>query len=418
MPQHKSLADLLDAAAWNRWRDENPDVEIDLAGIDLTRANLAGANLSGANLGGATLAKANLLGADLESATLRHARAVSADLIGADLRGAHLEGAKLAGSHLKEADLSGADFCGAHLEKADFRGAQMHWASLTQAYLVHGDLQKAILTGANFEGANLSGARLVSAYLVEANLTGSNLRRTKLIRASLEGADLTEADLSSANLSRVNFSNAITSQLVVSADEQDDDLYENLDVVNLPEMSNAILKIEGNGDVSVKDVAVALDAFYEVHKAASFVLQSKEVINWKRTMLGSTGLFELMEASDPQPLILTRVQINSPGIWELLGAYNPLKFVLDLLEHIHKVRKERRFEDLERDRFAIENDILRMDRTKKAVELLKAAGCSENETRDFVIQTLVKPALRIADKQEDGVFGNVQVTVVDALEKE
>jgi Pentapeptide repeats (8 copies) len=35
---------------WNAWRDENPQV-----GVDLIGANLSGANLSGANLGGADL---------------------------------------------------------------------------------------------------------------------------------------------------------------------------------------------------------------------------------------------------------------------------------------------------------------------------------------------------------------------------
>jgi hypothetical protein len=33
------------AAAWNTWRDENPDIHPDLGGADLTKANLSGAHL-------------------------------------------------------------------------------------------------------------------------------------------------------------------------------------------------------------------------------------------------------------------------------------------------------------------------------------------------------------------------------------
>jgi hypothetical protein len=54
-----------DVEAWNRWREENPDVR-----PDLWKADLAGANLGGASLGGASLAGANLRGASLRGASL------------------------------------------------------------------------------------------------------------------------------------------------------------------------------------------------------------------------------------------------------------------------------------------------------------------------------------------------------------
>jgi hypothetical protein len=46
---------------WNKWREENPDVRIDLSGANLKRANLSGADLSGAYLSGAYLTGADLL---------------------------------------------------------------------------------------------------------------------------------------------------------------------------------------------------------------------------------------------------------------------------------------------------------------------------------------------------------------------
>ncbi len=50
---------------WNRWREEKPEVRVDLSEADLKQANLIGANLSEADLTGANLTGANLTRADL-----------------------------------------------------------------------------------------------------------------------------------------------------------------------------------------------------------------------------------------------------------------------------------------------------------------------------------------------------------------
>jgi uncharacterized protein YjbI with pentapeptide repeats len=55
-------------AAWNAWRDQNPDIR-----PDLVKANLNGANLNRANLNGADLKWAVLIKADLETANLTRA---------------------------------------------------------------------------------------------------------------------------------------------------------------------------------------------------------------------------------------------------------------------------------------------------------------------------------------------------------
>jgi len=53
-------------AAWNAWRDENPDIHPKLLEANLNEADLLGANLSRANLW-----EANLSGANLSEANLR-----------------------------------------------------------------------------------------------------------------------------------------------------------------------------------------------------------------------------------------------------------------------------------------------------------------------------------------------------------
>jgi len=52
-----------DVSQWNKWREENPEQEINLQAIDLRRVNLTQANLEGANLTQAILTSANFKGA-------------------------------------------------------------------------------------------------------------------------------------------------------------------------------------------------------------------------------------------------------------------------------------------------------------------------------------------------------------------
>src|SRR5258707_1004027 len=88
MADDDHLAQLMKGvAAWNAWRNENPDIRLDLSEADLNRANLYGADLSEANLRGA-----NLSNADLRVANLWGAQLVDTDLTDADLTGCHIYG--------------------------------------------------------------------------------------------------------------------------------------------------------------------------------------------------------------------------------------------------------------------------------------------------------------------------------------
>jgi pentapeptide repeat protein len=79
-------------AAWNAWRDENPNIRPDLSGANLNGANLSGAKLSEANLSGAHINGAHLNGANLNGAYLLGAALVETDLRDADLTGCHIYG--------------------------------------------------------------------------------------------------------------------------------------------------------------------------------------------------------------------------------------------------------------------------------------------------------------------------------------
>jgi hypothetical protein len=117
--------------AWNKWREENPDIEpklikAELFDIHLSKADLSGADFSGAELGGAVLSEANL------------------------------HGAKLSWAYLTMADLRNVDLIGANLSRSDFRKADLDGA----------DLERANLVETKLEGANISNCRIygISAW--------------------------------------------------------------------------------------------------------------------------------------------------------------------------------------------------------------------------------------------------------------
>lgn len=65
---------------WNQWRQDHPNIKIDLSGADLVAADLNGADLSGANLSRADFRRADLSGADLRKAILWGVNFTRADL--------------------------------------------------------------------------------------------------------------------------------------------------------------------------------------------------------------------------------------------------------------------------------------------------------------------------------------------------
>ncbi len=112
-----------DVQAWNQWRAENPELNIDfcdanLIGVDLIGVNLSRVNLSRTSLMGVNLIEANLTHANLTQANLTHANLIRAELTHADLRSADLSRAYLSKANLHDADLRNADLSRAYLTGA------------------------------------------------------------------------------------------------------------------------------------------------------------------------------------------------------------------------------------------------------------------------------------------------------------
>ena len=152
---------------WNKWRNANWKIKVDLSRADLIRVSLSRAELNGANL----------------SET--------------DLRGADLSEANLSGANLSKASLSRAN-----LSEANFNWADLSWADLSEA-----NFSAVTLVGANLHHANLSGAKFIGANLSDTDLSRANVRG-----AILRGANLSRVDFSGAHLAATSFLDVDLSQ--------------------------------------------------------------------------------------------------------------------------------------------------------------------------------------------------------------
>lgn len=155
---------------WNKWRGENPDVEIDLSEASIMEADLSGIFLSQANL-------------------------IEAHFVEVNLSGAFLSKAELSGAHFVETDLTDADLTGAILGNFGYTGPPLRFFGATQ-------LSSCGLGGAHLKGANLGRVDFSNADLMGADLEGSDLMGT-----DFSGANIEEARFSSAITGNTNFGN-------------------------------------------------------------------------------------------------------------------------------------------------------------------------------------------------------------------
>ncbi len=156
---------------WNKWRDENPNITIDLNFANLDHANLRRFNLSKANL-----FRSSLIGSDL----------FSADLDGANLRNANLTGAELSIAKLNKAVL--------------------YQANLSEVSLVNAALNSAILEETHLAGANLRKAKFENASFIKTHFEKVNLCDADLLETNFREIDLFETDLTNAMVGLTIFS--------------------------------------------------------------------------------------------------------------------------------------------------------------------------------------------------------------------
>ena len=155
--------------AWNKWRQEHPEIQ-----PDLTKANLVGADLGMIDFSRTNLVKANLSRANL----------VMANFHEADLKDANLWGAVLKLAHLSNADLSNACLRDTELEAANFTNANLCGAYLNGATLVRTILENTKLTGCFIHGISVWDVELQGA--IQGNLIITELGQPPIMVENIE----------------------------------------------------------------------------------------------------------------------------------------------------------------------------------------------------------------------------------------
>ena len=219
------------ADTWNDWRDENPDVIINLAEFILQ-----GVDLSGVNLGmmdhrhyryikrERRVHSSDEIRTPSQSKRDVHPVAIATimvnlrevDLSKSNLQQASFIGADLGVAYLRDANLEEADFFRADVRNADLRGANLHKALLDDANL----------SNANFQSSNFSGATIGNTIFGNLDLS-QVLGLEKVIHTSpstigtdtiaksegkipiafLQGCGLSDWEIESAKLYNPNLSN-------------------------------------------------------------------------------------------------------------------------------------------------------------------------------------------------------------------
>jgi hypothetical protein len=234
-------------AAWNAWREKNPDII-----PDLSKAHLGGADLSGAynDLGGANLSKANLW---------------EANLSGVNLSGANLGGANLSGANLSGACPIEANLLAANLSKADLSEAHLWRANLGMT---------------NLREANLSKAHLGGAYLIEANLLAANLYRADLRAATVVGTDFSAADLTGCRVYGIStwdlkLEETKQQNLVITKENEPEITVDNIEVAQFIYLMLHNQKIRDVIDTITSKAVLILGRFTDERKAVLDALREE-----------------------------------------------------------------------------------------------------------------------------------------------
>ena len=203
-------------AAWNAWRDENPDIRPDLSRVFLPKANIGRTNLSEANLSRAFLSEANLTDANLSEANLR------------------------------------------------------------AAFLTRATLRAAFLTRANLSEANLSEANLSRAFLSEANLTHANLQASTLVETNITGADLTGCRIYGASAWRVILGETTKQQsLVITSEGEPKITVDNIEVAQFIYLMLNNQKVRDVIDTITSKAVLILGRFTAERKAVLDALREE-----------------------------------------------------------------------------------------------------------------------------------------------
>jgi uncharacterized protein YjbI with pentapeptide repeats len=192
-------------AAWNRWREENPDAEIDLSWAILDNQDLSKANFSKADIRSASFMNSRLTGANFSKSILGcqtgqygPTNFMDSDLTCATFDNSFVENGSESGTHIffLRATLdytSWVNFQAPFGETNVFEDSNND-VLFEGTKLVDDNIRKLLWRGKG-QSLSLKSKNLKNTLLVNFDLRGVDLRETNLLQANLSGADITGAKL-------------------------------------------------------------------------------------------------------------------------------------------------------------------------------------------------------------------------------
>ncbi len=176
--------------AWNKWRENNPNVSISLTKSNFCNSSLSGYNFSDVDFSYSNLSKTDLSNCQFISSNLKHVDFSFSNLEGASFIAAEMSHANFTMTQVKNAKFLTAQSMGANFSHVDFEGHNLQGM----------DFRQAKFCNANLMGQNLEGMDLSDVDFSEAVLKNASLRNSKLEKANFTDAVLTSVDFRGANL--------------------------------------------------------------------------------------------------------------------------------------------------------------------------------------------------------------------------
>ena len=204
--------------AWNKWREQNGTIKVDLSGAVLSGVNLTGvdfrdarltrvdfrdANLQKARLTLANLSRATLIGTSLNRANLKEARLAHTILMNTDLRDVDLSSAYLHKGVLASTNLTGAYLYKAHFSEVYLNNSKFTYASLADTILAASDLSLAV----NLEKTHHHGPSTIGMDTIHKS-------KGKIPEIFLKGCGLSDADIEYAKLSTADLTSEQTNKIL------------------------------------------------------------------------------------------------------------------------------------------------------------------------------------------------------------
>jgi uncharacterized protein YjbI with pentapeptide repeats len=200
MADQEQLARLKQSVrGWNKWREEHPEINIDLTEADFRKNNLIGVNLGG--VGFQIEGYSHYYGMEMDG---RRVKVNGANFDEANLWGANFALADLSGAHFGSSDLGGSNLVGAKFCSAKFFGADFRIANLTHAWLEETDFRRSRFEGSILGDNDLSGAMGLDEvwHGGPSPIGTSTLERSKgkIPEKFLRGCGLSDWEIESAKL--------------------------------------------------------------------------------------------------------------------------------------------------------------------------------------------------------------------------